>query len=138
VKIPRFGGHPKRRDNAPGVSHGEKKTTTKVQSNASHDYRERLDYYDMVPSMSRVVDCWYNAVAESFFATIKGDELNHQWHPSHAAARAVIDDYITNFLQFSPPSLDPGLPQPRRVRVARSAQQHGRTGGITRLSIKPG
>jgi transposase InsO family protein len=64
---------------------------------ASRDYRERLDSYAMVASMSRVGDCWDNAVAESFFATIKGDELDHQWHPSHAAARAVIDDYITNF-----------------------------------------
>jgi transposase InsO family protein len=51
----------------------------------------------MMASMSRTGDCWDNAVAESFFATIKGDELDHQRYPSHAAANATIDDYITNF-----------------------------------------
>ena len=64
---------------------------------ASLEYRERLKRYDMVASMSRAGDCWDNAVAESFFATLKGDELDHHWFPSHAAARAVIDDYINNF-----------------------------------------
>lgn len=64
---------------------------------ASGDYRKRLDSYGMMASMSRTGDCWDNAVAESFFATIKGDELDHQCYPSHAAANATIDDYITNF-----------------------------------------
>ena len=64
---------------------------------ASVRYRKRLDTCGMLASMSRAGDCWDNAVAESFFATIKGDELKHRWHPSHAAARAVIEDYITNF-----------------------------------------
>lgn len=64
---------------------------------ASEDYRKRLDSYCMVASMSRTGDCWDNAVAESFFATIKCDELDHQWYPSQAAAHAAIDDYITNF-----------------------------------------
>ena len=36
-------------------------------------------------------------MAESFFATIKCDELDHQWYPSQAAAHVAIDDYITNF-----------------------------------------
>ena len=62
---------------------------------ASEDYRKRLDSYCMVASMSRTGDCWDNAVAESFFATIKCDELDHQWYPSQAAAPAVLDDYIT-------------------------------------------
>ena len=64
---------------------------------ASEDYRKRLDRYCMVASMSRTGDRWNNAVAGSFFATIKSDELDHQWHPSQAAAHAAIDDYITNF-----------------------------------------
>src|SRR5690606_38229389 len=32
LKLPRFGGHPKTRDNAQGVSHGETKSTKEVQS----------------------------------------------------------------------------------------------------------
>ncbi|NRA36267.1 MAG: IS3 family transposase [Polyangiaceae bacterium] len=64
---------------------------------ASRDYRDRLEHYGMIPSMSRTGDCWDNAVAESFFATLKGEELDHHWFESHAAARAAIDDYINNF-----------------------------------------
>ena len=64
---------------------------------ASEDHRKRLDSYGMVASMSRTGDCWDNAVAESFFATIKGDELHHEWYASRAAANAAIEDYITNF-----------------------------------------
>jgi len=64
---------------------------------ASVEYRDRLKHYGMVASMSRTGDCWDNAVAESFFATLKGEELDHHWFPSHVAARAVIDDYINNF-----------------------------------------
>lgn len=30
-----------------------------------------MDRHGMVPSMSRKKDCWDNAVAESFFATLK-------------------------------------------------------------------
>ena len=36
-------------------------------------------------------------MTESFFATIKGDELNHEWYPSQPAARFATDDYLTNF-----------------------------------------
>ena len=64
---------------------------------ASARYRKRLNTCGMLASMLRAGDCWDNAVAKSFFATIKGDELEHRWHPSHAAARAIIEDYITNF-----------------------------------------
>jgi putative transposase len=39
---------------------------------ASGDYRGALSTFEMIPSMSRKGDCWDNAVAESFFATIKG------------------------------------------------------------------
>lgn len=51
----------------------------------------------MVPSMSRTGDCWDNAVAESFFASLKGEHLDHDWYPSRAAANAAIADYIDSF-----------------------------------------
>jgi putative transposase len=64
---------------------------------ASHDYRRRLKELSMRPSMSRTGDCWDNAVAESFFATIKGEHLDHEWHPTLASAQRAIADYIDNF-----------------------------------------
>jgi transposase InsO family protein len=45
-------------------------------------------------SVGRTGQCWDNALAESFFATIKGELLEHRAWRSHAAARAAIFDYI--------------------------------------------
>ena len=47
--------------------------------------------------MSGVGSCWDNAVAESFFATLKV-ELDHDaaW-PTRAAARRAVFDYIELF-----------------------------------------
>jgi putative transposase len=64
---------------------------------ASGEYRARLRHFGMVSSMSRKGDCWDNAVAESFFATIKTEMLDHKTFETHAAAAAAIADYIDNF-----------------------------------------
>jgi putative transposase len=40
---------------------------------ASADYRGALDRRGIVASMSRTGDCWDNAVAESFFGTLKAE-----------------------------------------------------------------
>ena len=45
-------------------------------------------------SVGRTGQCWDNALAESFFATIKGELLDHRSWQSHTAARAAIFDYI--------------------------------------------
>jgi transposase InsO family protein len=45
-------------------------------------------------SVGRTGQCWDNALAESFFASIKGELLEHRSWPTHAAARAAIFDYI--------------------------------------------
>lgn len=38
---------------------------------ASKDHRKKLKAYGVLASMSRRANCWDNAVAESFFATLK-------------------------------------------------------------------
>ncbi len=64
---------------------------------AAHDYRKVLTKNGIVCSMSRRANCWDNAVAESFFATLK-TELTHEWDfGSHSEARRVIADYIESF-----------------------------------------
>lgn len=45
-------------------------------------------------SVGRTGQCWDNALAESFFATIKGELLDHRSWPTHTDARAAIFDYI--------------------------------------------
>ena len=64
---------------------------------ASGDYRKQLSDFEMVPSMSRKGNCWDNAVAESFFATIKGEMIDHECFETRAEATAAIADYIDIF-----------------------------------------
>jgi putative transposase len=64
---------------------------------ASGDYRQALTDVAMISSMSRKGDCWDNAVAESFFATIKGEMLDHEEFETRAEATAAIADYVDGF-----------------------------------------
>jgi putative transposase len=68
---------------------------------ASEDYRQELRAHGVVASMSRVGDCWDNAVAESFFATLKAELVDHERYPTRAAAIASIGDYIENFYNLT-------------------------------------
>ena len=64
---------------------------------ASGDYGDALTKIGAVKSMSRRGDCWDNAVAESFFATIKGEMIDHHDYQTRASAIAAIADYIDGF-----------------------------------------
>jgi transposase InsO family protein len=64
---------------------------------ASEDYRAALMRRGIVASMSRTGDCWDNAVAESFFATLKAELVEHEQYPTRAAATASIGDYLESF-----------------------------------------
>jgi putative transposase len=64
---------------------------------ASEDYRNALRDRGITASMSRTGDCWDNAVAESFFATLKGELVDHERYATRAAAVASIGDYIERF-----------------------------------------
>lgn len=61
---------------------------------ACHDFRDLLAAHGMVASMSRKGNCWDNAVAESFFATLEWELIEDaNWHTRDAAALA-ISEYI--------------------------------------------
>jgi transposase InsO family protein len=47
--------------------------------------------------MSRKGDCWDNAVAESFFATLKTELVNEADFVTRAAARTAVFDFIEGF-----------------------------------------
>jgi putative transposase len=64
---------------------------------ASAAYRSELEARGIVCSMSRVGDCWDNAVAESFFATLKTELIHRRPWPTKHEARAAIHDYIAAF-----------------------------------------
>jgi transposase InsO family protein len=61
---------------------------------ATDDYRALLDEHGMVASMSRKGNCWDNAVAESFFATLELELIvKHDWR-TRDEARVAIFRYI--------------------------------------------
>ena len=59
---------------------------------ASHEYREMLEEQKAVVSMSRKGNCWDNAVAESFFATLEIELIEGaDWQTRNEARRAIFD-----------------------------------------------
>ena len=64
---------------------------------ASGDYQDALDELGVVCSMSRKGNCWDNAVAESFFATLKTECVYTRRFATRAEAREAIFEYIEVF-----------------------------------------
>ena len=64
---------------------------------ASAEYRQALAAAGITASMSRRGDCWDNAVAESFFATLEKELLDGNLLVSRAHAASAIVDYIENY-----------------------------------------
>lgn len=64
---------------------------------ASDEFVDFLQCHNVQPSMSRKGDCWDNAVAESFFKTIKS--VLFYWHTfrTRAEAELIIFEYIEVF-----------------------------------------
>jgi putative transposase len=61
---------------------------------ASHDYQTLLADHDMTCSMSRRGNCWDNAVAESFFATLEVELVDRGPWQTHAQARLAVFEFI--------------------------------------------
>ena len=64
---------------------------------ASDDYRNALETRGIECSMSRKGDCYDNAVAESFFATLKREMAKADDLESRAPATLPISEYIDGF-----------------------------------------
>jgi len=64
---------------------------------ASEDYRATLARQGIVASMSRTGDCYDNAVAESFFASLKAEWVDHEDYATRDTGHASLGDYIDRF-----------------------------------------
>jgi putative transposase len=63
----------------------------------SAEYRERLQQLGVTVSMSRTGNCWDNAVAESFFATLKTELVHRRRWRTVIELRTALFEYIEIF-----------------------------------------
>ena len=75
---------------APGLVHH----SDRGSQYACSDYRALLDAHGLVASMSKKADCWDNAVAESFFASLETELILESDWLTRDAARQAIFEYI--------------------------------------------
>ncbi len=64
---------------------------------ASYSHKDLLEQHGIVQSMSRKGNCWDNAVAESFFHTLKTELVYHETYETKAQANQSIFEYIEVF-----------------------------------------
>jgi putative transposase len=84
--------HKTRRPRAGLIHHTDRGTQY-----GSDKYKQQLERYEMRRSMSRPGKCGDNAVAESFFRTIKTESLYHMDFETREQARLEIFNYIEGF-----------------------------------------
>jgi putative transposase len=82
-----------RRHPPPGLLHH----SDRGSQYASADYRRALRGHGIVCSMSRRGNCWDNAVAESFFATLKVELAHEATWATRGQARSEVFEYIEQF-----------------------------------------
>lgn len=82
----------RQKQKAPKVVHSDRGSQY-----ASEIFRKELKAHRCKQSMSRKGDCWDNAVAESFFGTLKTELIYHEKFKTREQARLSIFDYIEVF-----------------------------------------
>ena len=64
---------------------------------ASGDYQQQVAQCDLICSMARKGECLDNAVAESFFGSLKNELVHHEDYRTRQQARQSIFEYIEAF-----------------------------------------
>ena len=64
---------------------------------ASRQYRRLLKIHGLTGSMSRLGNCWDNAVAESFFGSLKQEQVQWRHYQTRYAAQQDVLQYISMF-----------------------------------------
>jgi transposase InsO family protein len=110
----------------------------------SSEYRELLADLDMVQSVGRTGVCWDNAVAESFWSSLKRELVARYRFPTRADARRAIFAWTNRYnqhrlhssLDYRPPSNGNSYtvnPEPTRPRNQRDRS----TGGSSDIARAP-
>jgi putative transposase len=83
----------RRRQPGPGLLHHSDRGCQYT----SFEYREALRRHSIAVSMSRKGNCWDNAVAESFFSTLKVELVHGRRWSDRAELRSALFEYIEVF-----------------------------------------
>ncbi len=88
----------------------------------SADYREALQRAGIVVSMSRRGNCWDNAVAESFFATLKTELVHRRSWRTRIDLRGALFEYIEVFYNRRRLHSSLGYKTPLETEISYSTQ----------------
>ena len=83
----------------------------------STEYREKLVELGLRHSVGRTGQCWDNALAESFFASLKNERVHHMVYPTRKAAKEDIARYIELFYNHRRIHSALGYRTPHEVRT---------------------
>ena len=83
----------------------------------SAEYRATLTRLGLRHSVGRTGQCWDNALAESFFASLKNERVHHIVYPSRKKAKEDIARYIELFYNQRRIHSALGYRTPREVRT---------------------
>jgi transposase InsO family protein len=86
-----------------------------------NDFQKILNIYNFNCSMSRKGNCWDNACAESFFRSLKVEEVNHYKYLTRDEARASIFEYIEVFYNRKRIHSSLGYLTPEEYEIQKSA-----------------
>ena len=82
----------RRRPKAPVMIHSDQGSQF-----GSDDFNRWCKDNQLTPSMSRRGNCWDNAVAESFFSSLKKERIKRRIYASRQEAKSDVFDYIEGF-----------------------------------------
>ena len=83
----------------------------------SAEYRETLDELGLRQSVGRTGQCWDNALAESFFASLKNERVHRMVYPTRKKAKADIAKWIELFYNHRRIHSALGYRTPHEVRA---------------------
>jgi len=87
----------------------------------SLDFGRRCREAGVRPSMGSVGDCYDNAMAESFFATLETELIDRHSFPTKSAARLAVFDFIEGF--YNPHRRHSGLDQMSPIEFERNSRE---------------
>lgn len=83
----------------------------------SAEWAQKISDLDMRASLGRTGICWDNALAESFFASLKNERVHHMVYPTRKKAKSDIARYIELFYNRRRLHSALGYRTPHEVRI---------------------